>query len=374
MKIFKFSSVLLSITTRQISISASLILFLSGITVASTEFVRIEKLSDRVLLAYWLGTHRANLVAVKSNKGLVMIDTEMSPRIMAPIKEAIEMTFRRNDWKYVINLHGHMHHIGGNCLFENAVVIGHDNLPADMRWLQGQQLEKYEYYRLERVQERRQQISRMQEMLKLVPPGGASARRLQGAIRFCELHIQDLEESFEVVQPTVTFPNRYIMDLEDIQIEMVYYGKGHSPSDIIVYIPQGGVLFTGAACYRRLPGISEKMELSDIQRHIDVLSSFLKPDKKINYVIPSHSPPGTKKDVINTRDYYKTMLDGLRKANREDLSLEQIKKRFTVQRKFHYYYRKQFADEIQIKQDTNIERLWKLINNNSKLQSSGSEN
>jgi len=125
-----------------IHISAVLFLLIPGIVHGSDEFVRIERLSDRVVIGYWLGTGRTNFVTIKSQKGLVIIDTEMSPRIMAPIKKQLENTLGRSDWAYVINTHAHMHHAGGNCLFKNAVVVGHDNLPADMQWLIDKQLDE----------------------------------------------------------------------------------------------------------------------------------------------------------------------------------------------------------------------------------------
>jgi len=40
----------------------------------------MERLSERVVIGYWLGTGRTNIVAVKSQKGLAIIDTEMSLR------------------------------------------------------------------------------------------------------------------------------------------------------------------------------------------------------------------------------------------------------------------------------------------------------
>ncbi|MCF7972258.1 MAG: hypothetical protein K9N55_00425 [Phycisphaerae bacterium] len=37
------------------------------------EYVCIERLSERVVLAYWLGTGRCNLTAIQSQKGLIII-------------------------------------------------------------------------------------------------------------------------------------------------------------------------------------------------------------------------------------------------------------------------------------------------------------
>ena len=100
-------------------------MLLSGAQRGPAEYVRIERISDRVLLAYWVGTGRCNITAIQSEKGLVVVDTEMSPRIMAPIKDRIEKEFGRSDWAYVINTHAHIHHASGNSLFKDAVIVGH---------------------------------------------------------------------------------------------------------------------------------------------------------------------------------------------------------------------------------------------------------
>ena len=106
------------------------------------QFIRIDRLSQRVVVAYWPGIdRRCNLTAIQSHKGLVIIDTEASPRVMAPIKQKIEQTFHRTDWAYVINTHAHDNHCSGNSLFKGAVIVGHENLAEDMEWLIRRQTE-----------------------------------------------------------------------------------------------------------------------------------------------------------------------------------------------------------------------------------------
>jgi len=73
-------------------------LFVAGPQLDPGQYIRIERLSPRVVVAYWPGIdRRCNLTAISSQKGLVLIDTEASPRIMAPIKEKIEQAFHRTD-------------------------------------------------------------------------------------------------------------------------------------------------------------------------------------------------------------------------------------------------------------------------------------
>jgi cyclase len=347
--------------TGLIHISLFLGLFTCGVGNGSAEFIRIERLSDRVIIAYRLGTGRMNIVAVRSQKGLAVIDTAMSPRIMAPIKQRIEKVFGREDWAYVINTHAHMHHAGGNCLFKNAVVIGHDNLPKDMQWLIDKQTD--ETLKRKALDSNAKTIQSLEDLLRQVAGNRPLTQRIQGEIEFFKLNTLDIEEGFDIVKPTVTFSDTYTLDLGDVRLEMVYFGKGHSLSDILIYIPQEGVLVTGAIVYLRghLPGITERAELKDVYRYISVLDAFLEEGVRIDYVIASHSYPLTRNDLAYVRDYYRTMLDGIRSAQQEGLTLEQAKVRFAVHRRFPHFYQKQTAGWSKAKQDRNINVLWRLL-------------
>jgi glyoxylase-like metal-dependent hydrolase (beta-lactamase superfamily II) len=347
--------------SKLIHIALILCLFISGLVRGSTEFVRVEKLSERVILGYWLGTGRCNIVAVKSQKGLAIIDTEMSPRIMAPIKEKLEKAFGRDDWAYVINTHAHMHHTGGNCLFKDAVVIGHDNLPKDMQWLIRKQVD--ETWKRKELDNNVQTIRNLQAMLPKVAGSRQQTRMIQGEIKFYQLYTQDMEDGFEVVKPTVTFSDKYTLDLGDVRLELVYFGKGHSLSDVLIYIPQEGVLVTGAIVYQRghLPGITEGAELKDVHRYIAVLNAFLEKGVKLDYVIASHSFVLARRDLKYVRDYYQTMLDGIRSAQQEGLTLEQARERFAVRKKFPRFFQRQSAQWSKAKQDRNINVLWNLL-------------
>jgi glyoxylase-like metal-dependent hydrolase (beta-lactamase superfamily II) len=347
--------------TTSIHIGIILCMLMSGLGGNSAEFVKVERLSDRVVIAYWIGTGRTNIVTIESKKGLAIIDTEMSPRIMAPIKESLERALGRNDWIYVINTHAHMHHASGNCLFKGASVVGHDNLPDEMKWL----VDKVTNEKRKRMElnNSARTIRGLQSLLPQVTGNRMQTRHIQGEIEFYRLYARDIEEGFEVVKPTITFPDRHTLDLGDLKLELIFFGKGHSHCDILIYIPQERILVTGAIVYQRghLPGISERTELKDLHRYIAVLNEFLKEDVKLDYVIASHSPPLKRNDLKYVRDYYQAMLDGISKARREGMTLEQAKEHFAVRRKFRHFYQRQSAQRSKEKQDRNISVLWNLL-------------
>ena len=328
----------------------------------STEYVRIERLSERVVLAYWIGTGRCNLTAIKSEKGLAIIDTEMSPRIMMPIKKKIEQVFGRDDWVYVINTHAHMHHAGGNNLFKGVTVVGHDNLPEDMQWLVDKQ--KDPERKRKDLNRAAQTIHNLQAVLPRVAGNRADTRMIRGEIKFWQLHMQDMKEGYEVVKPSLTFADRHILDMGDLKLELVFFGKGHSISDILIYSPQEKLLVTGAIVYQRaqLPEIGEQSELQDVHRFLTVLNTFLAEGVQINHVVPSHSTPLLKSDLVPVRDYYLKLLSGVRAARQEGLDLSQVTERFALRTAFPNFREPQAGQWDYGMQERNIRNLWRILN------------
>jgi glyoxylase-like metal-dependent hydrolase (beta-lactamase superfamily II) len=326
------------------------------------EFINMERLSDRVWLAYWVGTdRRCNLTAIQTQKGLVIIDTEMSPRIMAPIKARIERTFGRNDWVYVINTHAHDSHPGGNSLFPQATIVGHANLAEDMRWILRRQTEsEWKQRELARAADLMRSLRAGLPRLERTPALGRLAR---GEIRFWELHTLDLEGGYEVVPPSLVFADQHTLDCGDLHLELVFFGKGHSASDILVYVPEEHLLVTGAIVYQRahLPEIGEHTQLRDVDRFLAVLDRFLAPGIEIDHVVPAHSPPLLKKDLGPVRDYYQKMLAGMRAARREGLTFEQTQARLALSRNFPALRETPPGSWSHGMHDRNLRNLWRIL-------------
>ena len=130
-------------------------------------------------------------------------------------------------------------------------------------------------------------------------------RLIQSDLIFYDLFVQDLQQGYEVVKPSLTFSDKYTLDLGDLTLELIFFGKGHSNSDILIYIPQERVLVTGAIAYQqyRVPEIGEDSHLEDVHRFIAVLDRLLADNVKIDHVIPGHSVPLTRAVLPPIRDY-----------------------------------------------------------------------
>lgn len=334
----------------------------AAVDAEAAEFIRVDRLSQHVAIAYWPGIdRRCNLTAVQSQKGLVIIDTEASPRLMAPIKAKIEKTFGRNDWAYVVNTHAHDNHCSGNSLFKGATIIGHDNLAQDMEWLIRRQTEPD--FRRRELDRYNAILRDLQAALPRYAANPAFTKLIRSDLVFYRLFVQDLEEGYEVVKPTLTFSDKHTLDLGDVTLELIYFGKGHSNSDILIYIPQDGILVTGAIAYQQghLPEIGEQTQLEDVRRFIAALDGLLAEDVRIDRVIPGHSPPLTRGALPPIRDYYQRMLTEVQAARDQGLTLDETLRRLTLRTKFpafrdppvnHYGYGGQ---------ERNVRNLWRIL-------------
>lgn len=359
---------------RAIHIGLLLSLLIAGAGRGADQYVRIERLSPRVLLAYWIGTGRCNLTAIQSQKGLVIIDTEMSPRIMAPIKTRIEQEFARSDWAYVINTHGHMHHAGGNSLFKDATIVGHENLPEDMQWLIDRQIDpNRKRNELDRVA---RTLQTLQDNMRQFGGHRVYARMIHGETRFWELFRQDMQEGYEIVKPTLTFADRHTLDLGDVTLELIFFGRGHSQSDTLVYIPQEKLLVTGAVAYQRnhLPEIGEQSTMEDVRRYLAVLDEFLSPEVQIRRVVPSHSSPLSKRDLAPVRAYYEKMLAGVRAAQQEGLTLEQATERLAQQKAFSTYLATPPGHWAHGMHNRNLRNLWRICEEEAQRNATQAKN
>jgi glyoxylase-like metal-dependent hydrolase (beta-lactamase superfamily II) len=77
----------------------------------------------------------------------------------------------------------------------------------------------------------------------------------------------------------------------DVTFHLVYFGKAHSDSDILIYIPEENLLMSGDLFNSGGSGNLSRLNHNevgkvDIDRWCEALNFILQPDNKIEKVIP----------------------------------------------------------------------------------------
>ncbi|MFC1530242.1 MBL fold metallo-hydrolase [Gemmatimonadota bacterium] len=243
--------------------------------------VTSNRLSDRVaVFTTAAGGEATNVVALKSERGIVVVDTERSPSFTDAIRSAIAKEFS-GEFRYLINTHGHGDHTYGNQVFAGATIIAHENTTPEMEEA------------VDRVEGTVGQISAMlprwKSQLESLEEGSEQAAGLAGTIAYYEQMVAGLADGFTAAYPTLTFADRMILDLGDLTLELAWYGRAHSSSDIIIYCPEEQLLLTGDLFYTGgMPSYIDSERIPHLPRWREIVSALLDREEGIAHIVGGH--------------------------------------------------------------------------------------
>jgi glyoxylase-like metal-dependent hydrolase (beta-lactamase superfamily II) len=313
--------------------------------------ITIQRLSDRVLILSETLMNN-NVVAIASEKGIVVVDTSGLPSTAAKMRLIIEKEFGRSDFAYVINTHSHWDHSFGNQLFPDAVIIGHDNVIPEMA--------RDKDIMPRRIVSLEQRLQDEENRLRKIESDSEEARNVQSFIRTLRRQLQDFKNSFVSTPPQITFDDRMVLNLGDLTVKLDYFGRAHSTCDIFIHIPEEGILMTGDLFLdqRWVPLFAGQPKL-DVDRWLEVLHRALDGDDSPTKVIPGHMDIWEAEKLALWRDYIKNLWEGLKIAKEQGFSLKKAKKKYPLAEAYYYLRERGHSDErIRTFHENNIEAFW----------------
>ena len=199
--------------------------------------VHVQRIDPQVIRV-WLGDFISSTatVAIATSKGIVVVDTLGYPKVDAELRTIIARELGRNDFTMLINTHEHGDHTGGNSVYADCTIVGHELVAAGMEATATRHAQSMQWC------ERRGAELR-DELAKQTEPG--AAKRVAEQLALNRLERETLEADPKPVPPTKTFPNRAKLELGDTTFELSSIGGMHSASDIAIFVPEHGLLLTG---------------------------------------------------------------------------------------------------------------------------------
>jgi glyoxylase-like metal-dependent hydrolase (beta-lactamase superfamily II) len=197
--------------------------------------VRLDPGTIRV----WLGDSISStaIVAFATEKGIVVVDTFGVPEIDAQLRPIIARELGRSDFRVLINTHEHGDHTGGNSVYADCTIVGHERIAAGLAEIAGNR---------ERMLELAPRwLGQLETELAKATPGSPEAARLQEDLTLRRLEYEKAMANLPPAPPTVTFSNRMALDMGDTTFELSWIGGMHSASDTAVFVPERGLLLTG---------------------------------------------------------------------------------------------------------------------------------
>lgn len=314
--------------------------------------ITVQKLSDKVIVLTEDSPMDNNITAIASKMGIVVVDNSGSLITAAAMREIIEKEFNRNDFAYMINTHHHWDHSSGNQVFADVKIVGHE------RCVEQLQPEKFNTVRTIRHWERG--LKENKDKLKTLDPQSGEAEDLKNRIGFTVRNIKTLKQ-LAPTAPHIAFKDRLTLDLGDMTLTLIYFGRAHSGSDILIHVPEEGVLMTGDLFLDQnwLPLFAGQSEL-DVPMWLDALHRVLDGEHPLKHVIPGHKDLWTPKKLVLWRDYIVKHWNGAKAAETEGLGLDAFLARFPLEEKYLYLKKLGHSDQrIKDFHARNLKAFWR---------------
>lgn len=275
--------------------------------------IQIDRLSDKVVVLDYLNVR---VSAIEGRNGLIVIDTHRSPSIMAEMKELIENTFGRNDFLYIVNTHGHWDHSSGNQVFPDSILVGHKNCPEFMRQNPANSIRNIWYTN--------QRLTELKTELRDVEKNSDEANDLRLKINVREMMLEDFQAKYRVTPPVRTFEHSLTLDAGDITVILIYCGRAHTNNDILVYVPEEKLVFTGDLFHNSKSFGFSVTKMTDVPQMLSALDRILDNDTHIEFVVTSHTERMTGDDLHAIRALLVEKYSEFENRNSAALYLEQL--------------------------------------------------
>ena len=345
--------------------SAKMSLFLFSILVASdflfaqNEFnipIEMVKLTDHVILFKTGATGvYSNMIAVKTQKGVVVFDALQFPDVTKKVRGMIEEEFGKSI-VYLVNTHGATDHTGGNEVFSDVPIIAHDAAKAEV--LQAAAMSK----RMRAIQANPPTGQRVPPVppspSKENYPGDPGEIDEQSEI-WAKMSVY-VKTASDPVPPTITFNDQETLDMGNMTLRMFHNTPSYSESDIIIHIPEENVLIVGDIFNKnRLPWLNIK---TDFEAMKNLFSPFIADDSKIKIFIGTHNYVMTIDDVRENFKYIDKLRDEMGRLRNEGKSLVDAKKELALKSFPVFGHLNPFFYGTTINMhDNNIQMIWRQL-------------
>jgi cyclase len=246
----------------------------------------VTRLNEKMVLV----SFGADVVAaISTTDGIAVIDAGISTGLTSKYRSIIEKEFHDKRFKYVIITHGHHDHTRGNSVFSDARIVGQQNTALEIE-RQNRNREK-SAAGLKRI------VDEYDLALKQCKPGTDDWYENFIQKYRCFLAWEDIRDSSLIIVPDMLFTDSLTISLADVTFELFYFGKCHSESDVMVFIPRMGLLFTGDLFMRYgRPSVNENL-LHDKDRWKVSINWLEERMDKIQTVVTGHGRILGKEDL-----------------------------------------------------------------------------
>ncbi len=230
----------------------------------------------------------SNAVVVVNQHDVLLVDSHTSPRAARALLAELK-AITPNSVKYVVNTHFHYDHVHGNQVYPPDVeIIGHEftrEMVGAGKSKSGLAYQGYAALLAAQVRTHSQEADTARD-----PAARAAARAKLARSKAAE---QEGTRDVRPTPPNLTLSERLTLFRGGREIEIIFFGRGHTGGDVVVYLPKERVLATGDLLQARLPFMGDGY----LGEWVETLERIKSLD--FDVILPGHGDAFTDRSAID---------------------------------------------------------------------------
>lgn len=248
---------------------------------------------------------------IVTKNGVLLFDTGASETVGNKIKKAVK-SITNQPVRWVVNSHSHADHWFGNAAFPNAQIITSSSALKTMK------------------------------------------EHSEGALTFYSKVTNGTIGSTQLKYPTSILNKRQKRNFGGIDVEFIFSNNGHSPGDILMWLPKQKIIFGGDVLSSDyMPMITGHGDISNLINTLYTVEKKLKP----TVVLTGHGKATNKKSILRDANLLSSVWNHVKSDYKKGITSKEssIKIKAKLNSKYHSLY-KNFDSEI----ERYVELMYKL--------------
>lgn len=276
-------------------------------------------------------------VIIVSEKGLVVLNSFWSEITAQRFRDGIVEALARDDFIYLIDMVDRLDLFGGNAAYKDIPIIGHR---AFLDRYEGKEEEvKAEIDELVEMWKWKEDVAR--ERLPEHEPGSEQAINEQKWINTCKNRAEELESSFSLMLPTEAYDDRKTLDLGDLTLNLIWFGRAGNDGMTLITIPELKLAMIPGFImhpHHLAPYPQHDFREMDIPRWIRVLEEILEGKNAVDHVLcgTNYTDLWPRERAQTHLRYIRELWNSVTKAEAEGKDLPEIHEQLSMENDFAF--------------------------------------
>lgn len=265
----------------------------------------------------------SNTAVIDLGDHAIVVDSHLTPTAAREAARLIAAITGNKPVRYLVNTHWHPDHVQGNSTYSSAFpgvidIIAHINTRRDILALEIPFLKDQKQLLPKQIADLGSQLAvgRRDGM----PLTEAQRRQMQTQISQGEALLKEIE-NLEITLPNLTIDRSMSLHAGEREVRILYFGRGHTEGDVVVFLPKEKVLVTGDLLTNSIPFMRDSYPIE--------WSATLAGVEKLDFTqnIPGHGDVQQGKERLQMlRAFLDDLIPAVRRAISEGKTLDEAKR------------------------------------------------